>query len=281
MGGAEFDALAGPEGELLRGKLGGLFEVRAEEEQVARSLTDKPVDMLAASSIVVAQPLGDRNRIAGLTLDLSGLGDFQLPASARQRVNATGKGRATVELSRETAQPVPAAITPQERERFLRATPSVQSNDAEIRELARQIAGDAKDPARIAQRIVDWIAQNLRQQYGANASSATAVLRQKAGDCTEHTLLFTALARAAGVPTRQLGGIIYVETPAPTFGWHAWAEIHDGKGWISVDPTWRQLRVDPTHVQFSLFGDDLDKNDMAWIQALGSLKIDVKKVDRS
>ena len=42
-----------------------------------------------------------------------------------------------------------------------------------------------------------------------------------------------------------------------------------------------QVRVDPTHVQFSYFGDDLDKNGMGWIQALGSLKIEVKKVERS
>jgi len=186
-----------------------------------------------------------------------------------------------VQLSREAPQTMAAAITPQERKRFLRATPNVQSDDAEIRKLAGEIAGDEKDPVKITQRIVDWIGRNLQQQYGANAATATAVLHQKAGDCTEHTLLFTALARAAGVPTRQLGGVLYVETPTPTFGWHAWAEIHDGKGWIAVDPTWHQLRVEPTHVQFSLFGDDMDKNDMGWIQILGSVKIEVKKVDRS
>lgn len=280
LGGAEFEALAGPDGRLLRGKIGGLLEIRAEEEQVAKALDARPVDMLAASSIVVAQPLGDRDTLKDLTLELSGLGDYQLPANARQHVLDSGKGRATVELVRETAQPVAVRLTPQERERYLRATPGVQSDDAEIRGLARDIAGDEKDPARIAARIVDWIGRNLHQQYGANATTATAVLRQKAGDCTEHTLLFTALARAAGVPARQLGGIIYVETPAPTFGWHAWAEIHDGSGWISVDPTWHQLRVDPTHVQFSFFGDDMEKNDLAWVQVLGGLKIDVKKVDR-
>jgi transglutaminase-like putative cysteine protease len=182
---------------------------------------------------------------------------------------------------REGAQPALSPLTRQQRERFLRATPTIQSDDEQVRKLALEIAGNEKDPLRIAALLVDWISSNLRQQYGANAATATAVLRQKAGDCTEHTVLFTALARAAGVPTRQLGGIMYVEAPNATFGWHAWAEIHDGKGWIAVDPTWKQVRVDPTHVQFSFFGDDQDRNQLEWIQVLGSVKIEVKKVDRS
>jgi hypothetical protein len=281
LGGAVFDALAGPDGKLLQGKIGGVLEFRAEEEELAKSRSATPIDMLAASSIAVSQPLGDRGRLNGLVLEITGLGDFQLPNDARQRVRAASKGRATVELVREAQQPSPTPLARQERERFLRASPDVQSNDEQIRKLAQEITGTEKDPAKIAALLLDWISKNLRQQYGANAATATAVLRQKAGDCTEHTVLFTALARAAGVPARQLGGIVYVEAPAPIFGWHAWAEIHDGKGWITVDPTFRQLRVDPTHVQFSLFGDDQDKDEMAWIQVLGSVKIEVRKVDRT
>ncbi|HTQ37159.1 MAG TPA: transglutaminase-like domain-containing protein [Steroidobacteraceae bacterium] len=278
--GLDFTALVAPDGKMLRGKMAGLVEIRAEEEQVARATDGKALDMLAASSIAVAAPLGDRDTINGLTLEISGLGDFHLPASPRQRVRQTGKGREMVELRRESTQPAAAPLTPQQRAQFLRATPSVQSDAPEILALARQIAGDETDPVRIAGRIVDWIDRNLQSAYGADALTATAVLAQKRGDCTEHTLLFTALARAAGVPTRQLGGIIYVDDPAPLFGWHAWAEIHDGRGWISVDPTWHQLRVDPTHVQFSFSGDDLDSDDMGWVQAMGSVKIAVKKVDR-
>jgi transglutaminase-like putative cysteine protease len=281
LGGAVFDALAGPDGKLLQGKIGGVLEFRAEEEALAKTRGNAPIDMLAASSIAVAQPLGDRNRLNGLVLEITGLGDFQLPNNARQRVRAVSKGRATVELVREPQSPSPTRLAPQERERFLRATPEVQSNDEQIRKLAREITGVEQDPAKIAALLIDWISRNLRQQYGANASTATAVLRQKAGDCTEHTVLFTALARAAGVPARQLGGIVYVEAPAPVFGWHAWAEIHDGNGWVSVDPTWKQLRVDPTHVQFSFFGDDQGRNELDWLQVLGSVKVEVRKVERT
>lgn len=279
--GIDFTALVAPDGTLLRGKVAGLVEIRAETEQVAKTFGDQSIDLLAASSVKVEKPLGDRASIAGLTLELSGLGDFQLPSNARQRVQRTGKGRATVELSREAAQPEAVSLTADERARFLRATPGVQNDDAGIRDLAARIVGDERDPVKAAARIVDWLAANMRQSYGAEASTATAVLAQLAGDCTEHTLLFTALARAAGIPARQLGGIIYVENPEPLFGWHAWAQIHDGTGWIGVDPTWRQVRVDPTHVQFSFSGDDLARDDLGWVKVIAGLKVKVKKVSRT
>ncbi len=39
--------------------------------------------------------------------------------------------------------------------------------------------------------------------------SALEVLEQRAGDCNEHTVLFTALARAAGIPCRVATGLAW------------------------------------------------------------------------
>lgn len=276
--GARFAALVGPGGQLLNGKVGGLFEFRAEEESVAKARNSRPVDMLAASQIRVEKPLGSNDRIQALTLELSGLGDFQVPQSARQRVRPLDGGMTVVELSRESPQAAPAPLSAADRLNYLRATPAVQSDDSAIRTQALQIVGDAKDAREAATRLVSWVHDNLRATYGADASTATAVLAQKAGDCTEHTLLFTALARAAGIPTRQVGGVMYSDKPAPMFGWHAWAEIHDGRGWVSVDPTWRQVRVDPTHVLLSV-GDDDRGEDLSWVNVVGTLQIRVGKVE--
>jgi transglutaminase-like putative cysteine protease len=191
------------------------------------------------------------------------------------------KGRAQVQLSRETPQTEVVPLTERQRMQFLRSTPSVQSDDADILALARQIVGSQTDPVRMSGLIVDWIDRNLSKAHDSGASTATAVLAQRSGDCTEHALLFTALARAAGIPARQVGGIIYVEDPEPLFGWHAWAEIHDGRGWVTVDPTWRQVRVDPTHVQFTFPSEQSDEDDYGWVQVLGKLKIKVTKVEQS
>src|SRR5262249_57226823 len=106
--------------------------------------------------------------------------------------------------------------------------------------------------------------RSLNKSYSSNADPARAVLDRKAGDCTEHPLLMVALARAAGLPAREVGGVAFVRAHKPLFGWHAWAEVHDGKQWVSVDPTWDQVYVDGTHIKMSEGSDD-----MAWANVAG------------
>lgn len=276
MEGGKSEMLVSPNGRLLSGTMGALMEIRAEEEDIAKALDSEPVDMLAASAILVDKPLGDGETIAKLTMELTGLKDFTFPRSPRQiaEVLGDGKMRVTTRLESEPSKSYP--ITPSQRNHLLRATPSVQTDRKEIRELAAEIVGDETDPVAIARLIVDWLTANLEPTYAANASTATAVLERRAGDCTEHALLFTALARAAGVPARQVGGVVYANEPKPMFAWHAWAEIHDGRGWISVDPLWKQVRVDPTHIQFSID----DGGDSAWMNVLGAVKLKVIDIER-
>src|SRR5581483_6576666 len=134
---------------------------------------------------------------------------------------------------------------------FLRATPTIQADHEEVRRAARKVVGAEKDPVKAAGLLVKWVYKNLRKSYSANADNALTVLDNKAGDCTEHALLLVALARAAGLPAREVGGVGFVPGKKPLFGWHAWAEIHDGSQWVTVDPTWDELYVDATHIKFS------------------------------
>jgi transglutaminase-like putative cysteine protease len=64
------------------------------------------------------------------------------------------------------------------------------------------------------------------------------VARHGAGDCSEHALLLTALARAVGRPARALIGtaVVLQGQSISAFG-HAWAEIHDGERWVRGDAT--------------------------------------------
>ena len=76
------------------------------------------------------------------------------------------------------------------------------------------------------------------------------MLKNSKGDCTEHAILFTTLARAAGIPAREVSGLIYNnEEEKPSFNAHAWAEVAiDGK-WIAVDPMWREIKISPIHIK--------------------------------
>jgi transglutaminase-like putative cysteine protease len=90
----------------------------------------------------------------------------------------------------------------------------------------------------------------LKKAYGVSHDRASEVLRAGQGDCTEHSLLFLALARAAGIPCRGVHGLVYAryDDQVPALYWHAWVEVKSGNEWIALDPTFGQPVADPTHV---------------------------------
>ena len=228
--------------------------------------------MMEASSIKVDQDLGDPEKIASLTLRISGASNFPLANSHRQRVRSRFWRTVTLELSpdRRTDRPMP--LTPADRKKHLKATPTIQSDHEALRARARQIVEEEQDVLQKATRLSKWAYANVRQTMASNTSSALDVLNNRAGDCTEVTLLFIALARAVGIPAREVGGVMYANEGQPLFGWHAWAEIHDGHQWVSVDPTWNQVYVDATHIKLSE-----DTNDWGWVNLLGRMRITVVK----
>jgi transglutaminase-like putative cysteine protease len=58
-------------------------------------------------------------------------------------------------------------------------------------------------------------------------------------------VLFAALARAVGIPTRIVSGLLYNEG---RFYYHAWNEVYLGE-WLAVDSLMNQIPADPTHIR--------------------------------
>ncbi|MBI1918341.1 MAG: transglutaminase domain-containing protein [Planctomycetes bacterium] len=266
--GAKTEADIKSDGTPIRGKIGGILEMRAELEATAKKLDSKPIDLMALSSIEADKDLGNPQRVEALTLEVIGLGDYTMPASHRQQVR---KGRETtvLELKRDFRTGKQETLTAKQRASYLEATPTIQSDETKVKKLTQKVVGDEKEPLMVARKIKSWVHRSLRQTMAANASTTLEVLDNMAGDCTEHALLFVSLARAAGLPAREVGGVAFVNLGRPLFGWHAWAEVHDGKQWVTVDPTWDQLYVDATHVKFS------EGDDMGWLNVLGRVKFKV------
>ena len=59
--------------------------------------------------------------------------------------------------------------------------------------------------------------------------------------------LYTAFARALGIPTRVVNGLVYSER-FQGFLYHAWAESFVDGRWQAVDPTFAQAQADATHI---------------------------------
>jgi transglutaminase-like putative cysteine protease len=133
---------------------------------------------------------------------------------------------------------------------WLAAQPLVEVNDPRIRTVAHEIVGDETDPARAGERIARWMTAHVRRAPVATVPSAVRVLTDRVGDCNEFTVLYVALARAAGLPARPTAGLVKL---GDRFYYHAWPEVYLGS-WVAVDPLLGQFPADAGHLRFVVDG---------------------------
>jgi hypothetical protein len=151
---------------------------------------------------------------------------------------------------------------------YLRPEPLVQSDDPRIQAQARQILGRSRSPERFAEALVTWVYDALDKRITVSVPSAVEVLETKRGDCNEHTVLYVALARAAGLPARTAAGLVYVDG---RFFYHAWPEVYLDD-WVAVDPTFGQFPADAAHLRFTIGGL---ARQVELIQLIGRLQLQV------
>lgn len=139
-----------------------------------------------------------------------------------------------------------------ERARFLAAT-DLLPTDGIVKETADRItAGQEGDLAK-ARAIYEWVVENterVAETRGCGIGDVASMLESGnlGGKCADLNALYVALARASGIPARDLYGI---RVAPSAFGYkslgagsatitksqHCRAEVFlDGHGWVPVDP---------------------------------------------
>ena len=87
--------------------------------------------------------------------------------------------------------------------------------------------------------LTDFVFAHIEDKnYLRDFDLASRVAASGAGDCTEHAVLLTALARATGHSARIAIGVLLLEyeDDIGAYG-HAWTEIYDGDSWQLADAT--------------------------------------------
>jgi hypothetical protein len=243
--------VAEEDGRVLEMEYGQTMKARAEPEAVAKRLD--LVEVFGLTRVVLPRTLPpEAHAIPGqVKLVMENLPEKFQRDTYRQRYQRQPDGRVLVTLSARPPEPgklKPRPLADPEGGENLKSSIIVESDSPQIRDLANQVVGDEKDAYAAAKKIVSWVAANLQKDYGASADRATDVLRQRKGDCTEHSLLTVALLRAAGIPARRVDGVIYMvnQDGVPALYWHEWVEAFVGE-WTQMDPTFNQVVADATH----------------------------------
>jgi transglutaminase-like putative cysteine protease len=144
----------------------------------------------------------------------------------------------------------------------------MQSDHPRIRALAQSIIAGETNGYKATLLIKDWVYNKIAKEPTVSIPNALEVLQSKKGDCNEHTVLFNALARAAGIPAKTVVGVVYLRG---AFYYHAWSEVWLGD-WISLDSVLDQFPADVTHVKF--LEGEIDRQ-IDILQLIGKLKIHV------
>lgn len=151
----------------------------------------------------------------------------------------------------------------------LAATPLIQADDPRIVRAARDAIGQTTDPMVAAVRLNEFVHRSLRKAITPSVPSAVQVLEALQGDCNEHTVLYVALARSVGLPTRTAAGLVHIDG---RFFYHAWPEVWSGEAWVAMDPTLGQVPADASHLRFITGGL---ARQIELIRLIGRLRLEV------
>jgi hypothetical protein len=235
---------------------GVLITYKEDEAKAKRYLSEASLnkkDLLLDFSLIKTEKLLPCPREARyLEAALEGVaGQLPLLRGPGQDVTEKNDGEKRIALYRVTSDPrspsrSAAGELPQaERLLYLSATHHIEAEHPEIRKTAAGITSGAVTPREKAERLTGWVAREVKDE-AVDSFSALEVLHTRKGECQAHAMLYTALARASGIPTKLVGGLVYMEGMG--FLYHSWVESWLD-GWAAVDPTFNQAAADATHIK--------------------------------
>ncbi len=246
------------QGEMVFEMVGSLITAKEDQRSAKRfiyegSLSKK--DILLDYSLVKADRVIPNPRsLRELRLKVSGLDEPRLIISdERQQAHILREGdSAVVEFIVSTAKPGECSplvfpISKGEYSRYLRPSFRIESANGEIVQRANQILSGEENSIIAVKKLAHWVSNYLEDAL-VDSFSALDALHRKKGECQAHVHLYTALCRSAGIPTKVVSGLVYMEGMG--FLYHAWAESFVGY-WIAVDPTFDQVPADATHVKLA------------------------------
>jgi hypothetical protein len=243
------------------------------EEALAPPGSSDAPDLLAALSVA---PTGRRPQRGAhrMVARITGVAVADLPTDDTQSLASGSLLAVSPPLPRAAATSGAHTLSPGVLASALACNALVQCDNAAIKARAARIVGPETGVWARALLINAWVHANLEKKAVLSVPSALDVLASREGDCTEHTVLFTALARAAGVPTRMAAGLVWSEE-LQAFGYHAWPEVFAGR-WVWTDPTLGQPIADATHVKLATGGIEDWRGVVAF---LGRIRIEVVEIE--
>ncbi len=265
------------EGNMIRvTAVAGIEMIKEDRDQALSGINGSTGDFAVLTSVKTTRVIPNPRQVRSLDIVLGGIADPTMVISdSRQTVKHLGDGSYRYRISAKTFPRSKSIILPVDQTRFaeeLDSSPYFDFDLGGVRDKAREIVGDEMNAYAACTKIRAWLHQNMRTRADMGVSRpASDVLKSKDGVCRDYAILFGALARASGIPSRIAAGLLYTNG---AFYYHAWVECWVGE-WVPFDGTQPVDFVDATHIKLaegsatSMFG---------LARIIGSLKAEIKGV---
>src|SRR3990172_11651246 len=120
---------------------------------------------------------------------------------------------------------------------YLKSTAFIPT-DGKVKEIALSITNDKQMISEKARAVYQWVVENTVRDpdvKGCGTGEVEKAIVKKSGKCADISSVFVSVARAAGVPAREVFGLRLGKKDEEdmTGGHHCWAEFYvPGYGWV-------------------------------------------------
>ena len=194
--------------------------------------------------------------------------EFILPATLNQRVLKHTAAALTSTVILRTG--LNANLGKGDPAKHLADTPYLDTKNPMVAERAAEFRKSSDPVKGISMFVYNHI---TRKNTGIPLLPASVILKERAGDCTEHSILTAALLRAAGIPARCVTGVILAENfrgKHNVFVYHMWVEAFYAGKWVFVDST-RPMSLHPNRYIAFTYHPLTTEAPLCYISAISSL----------
>jgi hypothetical protein len=257
------------EGDTLKeaGILGISME-KVSPQKAREGIADQgSIDFTQIASIPSNVEITEPEKLSGIKIKIGGTSGVLLLDSDRQSFHHNILIITREHLSSSSSSTLNNNL-PKEIAAFLKPAPFIQADDPQIKAQVEKIIKPSDTDEQKARKIVNWVYRNIEKKPVLSVPNALEVLKNKVGDCNEHSVLTVALLRAAGIPAQMEAGLVYLHG---RFYWHAWNVLYLGK-WITADAVFNQIPADVTHIRL-VRGDSGEQMNLMGV--MGKIRLEV------
>lgn len=257
-------------GDLLRekGMLGIVLEKTSREDAMHGLPIQSSQDLTKAASIPANIDIDNPGKLMHMQFEISGSNDFTEQLQGGRQTYTPPVLSIRKETLDDLLQQDPSLDFTESIATFLAPSPFIQSDHPAIQRLTSSLVAEKDSSLEKARKLVAWMQAHIQKRPVISLPDALSTLENRVGDCNEHAVLFAALARAAGIPTRIEAGVVFLRK---RFFYHAWNSIYVGR-WVTVDALFDQIPADVTHIRLA---SGMQKDQLDLLGLIGKLKIQI------